>query len=80
MVSDHPTFEVPPTLPDNTQEMIAVAEKLAEGFPFARVDFYNIEGKIYFGEITFYPWSGYCQYTPDSFDFEMGGFFKKSIS
>jgi len=77
VVSDHPTFDVPPQLPENTKEMIEAAEKLAADFPFARIDFYNIEGKIYFGEITFYPWSGYCQYTPDSFDFEMGSYFKK---
>ena len=30
------------------------------------------EGKIYFGEMTFYPWSGYVQFFPDEFDFELG--------
>lgn len=74
--SDHPTFAQAPALPANTDEMIKVAEKLAADFPFARVDFYNIQGKIYFGEITFYPWSGYVQYTPDSFDFDLGKYFK----
>jgi len=49
---------------------------LAAGFPFARIDFYNIEGRIYFGEITFYPWSGYIRFTPDSFDYELGRHFK----
>lgn len=76
--SDHPTFDRAPSLPKNTDEMIKVAEKLSADFPFARVDFYNIQGKIYFGEITFYPWSGYVQYTPDSFDFELGKFFNPS--
>lgn len=70
--SDHPTFDIPPALPQNIEEMKQVAEKLSEDFPFARIDFYNIKGKIYFGEITFYPWSGYVQYTPDSFDYELG--------
>ena len=74
--SDHPTFDTPPALPHNIDEMIRIAEKLSEDFPFARVDFYNIKGKIYFGEITFYPWSGYVQYTPDSFDFKLGTCFK----
>lgn len=74
--SDHPTFAQAPALPANTDEMIKVAERLAADFPFARVDFYNIQGKIYFGEITFYPWSGYVQYTPDSFDFDLGKYFK----
>ena len=73
-VSDHPTFskEKAPKLPDNIREMIEVSEKLADGFPFVRVDLYNIRGRIVFGEMTFYPWSGYCLYTPDSFDFDLG--------
>ena len=73
--SDIPTFDEPPALPDNTDEMIRLAEKLSEGFPFARIDLYNIHGKIYFGEITFYPWSGYVRYYPDSFDYELGKYF-----
>lgn len=70
--SDYPTFEAAPELPDNIREMIPIAEKLADGFPFARVDLYNVNGKILFGEITFYPWSGYVQYSPDAFDFKLG--------
>ena len=77
MSSDHPTFESDPKcLPENIDEMIAVAEKLSAGFPFARIDLYNVEGKIIFGEITFYPWSGYARYTPDQFDYELGKYFK----
>ena len=75
--SDWPTFDEPPVLPYNIGEMIEVAEKLAKGFIFARIDFYNINGKITFGEITFYPWGGYVKYTPDSFDYELGSFFTK---
>ena len=71
-----PTFEGNGIdLPENIQEMIELSEKLAAGFPFARIDWYNIKGKITFGEVTFYPWSGYVQYTPDSFDFELGKYF-----
>lgn len=73
--SDHPTFENPPQLPANISDMIKIAEKLAHGFPFARVDLYNIEGKIYFGEITFYPCCGYVKYYPDSFDYELARYF-----
>lgn len=72
VVSDHPTFDVPPALPINVDEMIELSEKLSSSFLFARVDWYNIKGKIVFGEITFYPWSGYVQYNPDEFDFELG--------
>lgn len=74
VVSDHPTFagDEVPVLPANIQEMIALAEKLAQGFPFVRVDLYNIQGEIVFGEMTFYPWSGYVRFHPDSFDYELG--------
>ncbi len=70
--SDHPTFDIPPVLPHNIDQMIEIAEKLSKGFPFARIDLYNIQGRIYFGEITFYPWSGYVRYTPDNFDYQLG--------
>lgn len=58
--------------PKNFDELLNVASILSEDFPFVRVDLYDIEGKIYFGEHTFYPWSGYVQFNPDSFDFELG--------
>lgn len=58
--------------PLNYDKMIEIAKILSEDFPAVRVDLYNISGRIYFGELTFFPWSGYVQYTPDSFDFEMG--------
>lgn len=78
--SDHDTFETPPVLPDNINEMIEMAEKLSEDFPYARVDFYNIKGRIVFGEITFYPWSGYVKFHPDTFDFELGNLFNTDFS
>lgn len=65
---DNRTFEKP----INYDKMIEIAKILSEDFPAVRVDLYNIDGHIYFGELTFFPWSGYVQYTPDSFDFEMG--------
>lgn len=52
--------------------MIELAEILANDFFFTRVDLYNVQGKIYFGELTFYPGSGYGSFKPDSFDFELG--------
>lgn len=63
-----------PTLPLNINEMIRVAEKLSEDFPFARIDLYNIKGDIIFGEITFYPGSGYML-LPKDFDEELGKYF-----
>lgn len=61
--------------PDTFDEMMKIAKILSEDFPTARIDLYSIEGKIYFGEITFFPWSGYMQFKPDSFDFELGNKF-----
>ena len=58
--------------PSNLSEMIAVASSLSEDFPFARIDLYDVGNEIIFGEITFYPASGYQHFTPDSFDFELG--------
>lgn len=46
-------------MPKGMTEMFEIADTLSEGIPFARVDLYNIDGTIYFGEITLYPASGY---------------------
>ena len=75
-VSDHKNFEPDISKPKNLDEMLRIAQKLSKPFPHVRVDLYNINGEIYFGEMTFYPWSGYVQYTPDSFDFDIGKHFK----
>lgn len=61
--------------PKNFETMIEVSKVLSEDFPFVRVDLYNIDGDIYFGELTFYPASGYGSFRPDSFDFELGKLF-----
>lgn len=58
--------------PCNFDEMITVAEKLGSKFPFVRVDLYNINGKIYFGEMTFTPAKGTLKFDNDDADFEIG--------
>jgi len=58
--------------PENWDEMVKIAEKLAGFFPFVRVDLYNIKGKIYFGEMTFTPAKGTLILDDDKCDFEMG--------
>ena len=45
--------------PSNMEKMFELASELSKGIPFVRVDFYNVDGKIYFGEMTFFPASGY---------------------
>ena len=59
-------------LPDNMSEMIEVVKKLCVGFPHIRVDLYNVDGKIYFGELTFYDMSGFLKLYPDTWEKEWG--------
>lgn len=61
-------------LPNNLNDMIALAEKLSYQEPFLRVDFYNVDGKIYFGELTFYPASGMGKWTSDQVDEMIGSY------
>lgn len=70
--TDYPNCGDTLSKPENFEEMKAIAGTLAEDFPHVRVDLYSVNGKAYFGELTFYPWSGFVQFTPDSFDFELG--------
>ena len=70
--SDKSSSDVKLDKPSNFDEMVKLAKLLSKDFPFVRVDLYNIEGKIYFGEMTFYPWSGYVSFNPDIFDFILG--------
>ncbi len=50
--------------PSKLEDMIAYAKILSEGFPFVRVDFYQIDGKVYFGELTFFHWGGLEIFNP----------------
>ena len=67
-----PDPNYPIELPANLREMISLAEKLSENEPFLRVDFYNVKGKIYFGELTFYPASGMSKWTTEEADVTIG--------
>ena len=67
-----PNFNKKIDLPNNLSEMICLAEKLAEGIPFVRVDFYNQNGNIYFGEMTLYPSSGIGPFTEEEWDLKLG--------
>lgn len=63
-------------MPENLNEMIAIAEKLSYGFKFLRVDLYNVKGKIYFGELTFYPAAGVGVFVPKEWDEKLGTLLK----
>ncbi len=58
--------------PKNYNEMIHFAEKLSKEIPFVRTDFYESNGQLYFGELTFYPGSGFEEFSPESYDYLLG--------
>jgi len=67
-----PDYQRKLELPSNIYDMVILAEQLSRGKPFLRVDFYNISGRIYFGEITFFPASGFGKLEPDEWDYKLG--------
>lgn len=66
--------------PKNFESMIELAEVLSREIPFLRVDFYNINGNIYFGELTFYPASGMGKFTSDEWDLKIGEYINLPIN
>lgn len=58
--------------PANFEKMIELAGKLSQGIPFVRVDFYNIDGKIYAGEMTFFPYNGFKGLSPKKWEYIFG--------
>lgn len=60
------------TKPLNYELMINLAERLAKEFSFMRVDFYEVKGKLYFGEMTFHPGSGFEKFKPYEYDVKLG--------
>jgi hypothetical protein len=61
--------------PQRFEEMKWIAKRLGQPFPQSRIDLYLDNGRICFGEITFFDASGYERFSPDSFDYELGGRF-----
>ena len=62
--------------PKSYNKMVEYAEILSRNIPFVRVDFYEINGKPYFGELTFYPGSGFEEFTPEYYDYVLGDWIK----
>lgn len=64
------------SMPLNQKKMILFAEQFSKGIPFLRVDFYEIEGELYFGELTFLPASGFGRLVPEEWDYKLGEWIK----
>lgn len=74
--ADHKALDSIPTMPKNFDEMIEIAKKISSGFKFLRVDLYEINGRIYFGETTFFPTSGFAIFEPDDWNTKLGNMLK----
>ena len=68
--------EVRPEKPDKFKEMVSIAEKLSKRLPHIRVDLYECNGQIYFGELTFYDGSGFDEISPVEWDYKIGDYIK----
>lgn len=60
--------------PTNIDRMLHIAEKLSYGMDFLRVDLYNVNGRIVFGELTVYPRAGLIKFKPESWDEKFGSY------
>lgn len=68
----HPNAKVLVKRPENLERMLRLSRELARNIPFARIDFYIVNSKIYFGEITFFPASGFSAFEPEEWDYTFG--------
>ena len=74
--SDFDNFETLPPKPKGFDKMVEMSKTLAKEIPFVRVDFYDINGQVYFGEMTFFPGAGYTAFHPDEWDATIGQWLK----
>ena len=72
ITNGHPNADVLPEKPKCFDEMRQLSEKLSAGIPHVRVDFYEVNGKVYFGELTFFHWSGLVPFEPEEWDYKFG--------
>ena len=70
--SGYKTLDVLPDKPVNFEKMKEIAKVLSKDIPFLRVDLYEVNKKIYFGELTFYPGAGFTKIKPDNYDNILG--------
>ena len=67
-----PFSEIEPSRPTNYTLMQNLASRLSQGHAFLRVDLYEIDGNVYFGELTFFPTSGMGGFSPMEWDYKFG--------
>lgn len=72
----HPKSEKASKAPEHLKQMLELSRILSKEIPFLRTDFYIIDNKIYFGELTFFPASGMSKYQPEEWDLHFGEMLK----
>lgn len=72
----HPNSNIEIKRPASFEKMKRLAEKLSEGIPQVRVDFYDINGQVYFGELTLSHWSSMTAFDPEEWDQKLGEWIK----
>ena len=70
--TDYKEFEVLPEKPQHFEDMLKLARILSKNIAFLRVDLYEINDKIYFGELTFHPCAGFMPFKPKEWDEKLG--------
>lgn len=68
----HPNSTKTIKKPESFEKMVELSAQLSQAIPHVRVDLYNINGKIYFGELTFFHWSGMTPFVPEEWDYKFG--------
>lgn len=76
IVQIHPMSGKDLPKPQHFEEMKQLASKLSKGYPELRVDFYNINGRIYFGELTLFHHGGIIPFHPEAWDYTFGSWIK----
>lgn len=72
ILNGHPNSRQIPEKPQKYKEMIDIAEQLSIGIPQVRIDLYEVNGRIYFGEFTFSHYSGFVPFNPSKWDYQLG--------
>ena len=72
----HENAKILPEKPQNFELMKELSKALSQGIPHVRVDFYEVDGKVYFGELTFSHWSGMTPFEPIEWDYKFGEWIK----
>ena len=76
---DYKAFTTIPPKPKNFEKMKNLARELSKGIPHLRVDFYEIDGKVYFGELTFSTCAGFLPFSDEKWDLKLGNLIDLSL-